>query len=432
MHYKNSLVITYLLSTSFDIDASRTERFLEIKEHVNDVNELQLHIANDQIQQDEEDEKFWERYLQNGMSIAPTRSPTTGTLPTRSPTTTTIPPSEPTSEAPTPAPIPSTLPPFPTVCNGLTMRERAQQLTEIARGASGNIMGRNTPQRMALEWLIQFDLFFVCPDDPKALQRYILAVFYFSTDGDNWDECSAPDDFSDPQSIAQANANCNVVTTPIVGGDLNPSFLPTIEGTDAWLTPVYECNWAGIACRQETLCVDRIEFEANGVGGILPFEVRDLPDLRFLILERGTTAGTIPAEFAQIEDLLFLDLDFNQLTGTIPEELYTVTDLFQLDLNDNLLTGTLSPSIGDLGSLIFLQLSGNDITGTIPDEVGQLTQLLTGSFENTGMTGSIPQALCDSLLSKPTYILITDCSPEGPGLPPKVQCTCCTDCFPDN
>ena len=56
---------------------------------------------------------------------------------------------------------------------------------------------------------------------------------------------------------------------------------------------------------------------------------------------------------------------------------------------------------------------------------------VTGSFELNDLTGSIPQELCDSLLQKPAYILITDCSPEGPGRPPKVDCTCCTDCFPE-
>ena len=55
---------------------------------------------------------------------------------------------------------------------------------------------------------------------------------------------------------------------------------------------------------------------------------------------------------------------------------------------------------------------------------------MTGSFEMNDLTGSIPADLCVSLNEKPAYILITDCSPEGPA-PPKVQCDCCTDCFPE-
>lgn len=348
-------------------------------------------LRNTGVIQFEEDENFWENHFNRFLSTAqPTRRPslspptprpptTLPPFPTRFPTPsngpppTTLPP-VPTPPTPPPDRQPSTRPPSVLVCEGISQLERAQQLTDIALGASGSIP-RGSPQDLALQWLIETDPFFVCPQNPKAIQRYILAVFYFSTDGDNWDECSAPDDPNDADSIDEANDNCNVRTTPFPGGEQNPSFLPTTEGTMAWLTPVYECEWAGITCRVATNCVDRIEFgelnkirsnyqhktwerklslcslsslillfcylEDNGVGGVLPFEVRDLPDLRYFILERGTTRGTIPEEFAQIEDLQFLDLDFNELTGTIPESIYTLTDLFQLDLNDNLLTGTL-------------------------------------------------------------------------------------------
>ncbi len=165
--------------------------------------------------------------------------------------------------SPTSPPIPS--PPRPTpspngplIC-GMSPDLRAQLLTDMAQQISGTI-SQGTPQFQALSWLIVGDAYAVCPDDPKAYQRYILAVFYFSADGDSWTECSAPSFLDDPDSIQEANDNCSITTTPIPGGDRNPAFLPTTEGTDAWLTPVYECEWAGIACRVEGNCVDRIEF----------------------------------------------------------------------------------------------------------------------------------------------------------------------------
>lgn len=225
-----------------------------------------------------EDEKFWLKHFHDMLStpsptIAPVpRPPTQPTPPVPSPTppvptpTTTLPPSNgQTPTTPPPVITPTTLPPVITrppsdvVCNGITQLERAQQLTDIAVGASGRIEP-GSPQDIALEWLIQTDPFFVCPDNPKALQRYILAVFYYSTEGDDWEECSAPEDPNDANSIDEANDNCSITTTPIAGGQLNPAFLPTTEGTLAWLTPVYECEWAGITCRVDTTCVDRIEF----------------------------------------------------------------------------------------------------------------------------------------------------------------------------
>lgn len=91
-----------------------------------------------------------------------------------------------------------------------------------------------TPQNLALEWILNEDTAYLCPQDESLVQRYVLAVFYYSTRGDRWRECSAPKDFSDPVSIALANAAC---TIQVEGGD-----------SDAWLTPSAECAWGGLAC----------------------------------------------------------------------------------------------------------------------------------------------------------------------------------------
>lgn len=72
-----------------------------------------------------------------------------------------------------------------------------------------------------------------------------MAVFYYSTRGDRWTECSAPLNFEDPAAIETVNTQCTVVAP---GG-----------GTDAWLTPVTECNWAGLACDAENSVI-RIDF----------------------------------------------------------------------------------------------------------------------------------------------------------------------------
>jgi hypothetical protein len=337
----------------------------------------------------EEENVIWDRLLQNFVSLPPTLSPTNAGSPT----------------TPTPTiQMSPTLPPSAGQPCGITPAVRSELLTNIAEQVSGPIAPGSYQER-ALNWLIGQDEYFVCPDNPQAIQRYILAAFYYATQGDNWEECSAPTSFSDPGAIAAANANCSITTTPIPGGNRNPLFLPTTEGDKAWLTPVYECEWAGITCRVETNCVDRIEFERNRLGGILPFELRDLDDLRFLILERGTIQGTIPVEFGEyfmilsmacitchrnflsntcldatnatgdIEDLVFLDMDFNQLEGTIPDQIYEFANLVQLDLNNNLLSGTISPLIGNLRNLVFFQISENDFSGTLPPEIRQLSSL---------------------------------------------------------
>lgn len=283
---KLSIAFALIFTSLAGVDAAQD---YDIQKNVHEVTKYENNnlrragviLIRQQGQYLEEDEKFWFKHFQHMLSTPfPTAAPTSRTplpptppfptptppFPTPTPPTPTItlPPSNgqfpttpPPAITPTP-PSPVTRPPSFVVCDGISQLERAQQLTDIAIGASGSI-NTGSPQDIALEWLIQTDPYFVCPDDPKALQRYILAVFYFSTDGDNWNECSRPESY-DSMSIDEANDNCSVRTTPIAGGQLNPSFLPTTEGTFAWLTPVYECEWAGITCRVETTCVDRIEF----------------------------------------------------------------------------------------------------------------------------------------------------------------------------
>lgn len=104
---------------------------------------------------------------------------------------------------------------------------------------------------MALQWLTEVDAFYACPQDIETVQRYVMAVFYYSTDGDNWFLCGAPEDF-DEESIEDANEECTYDGTRILPG--------SIGGTDAWLTPVSECFWGALACRADTGLMVTIDF----------------------------------------------------------------------------------------------------------------------------------------------------------------------------
>jgi hypothetical protein len=247
-----------------------------------------------------------------------------------------------------------------------------------------------TPQNLALEWITNLDTLSLCPQQRDALiQRYAMAVFYYSTDGDRWLRCSAPSDHSDPIAIAIANAQC---------------------GGNAWLTPVHECSWRFLECdnndnmirinigksvihyylrsiknrslysswqRTLTIIVYQLFPERNRVGGTLPYEMSELQSLQLLSLEEGLLAGTIPSQLGDIQTLEEIDLNFNIIGGSIPETFFTLSNLKQLDLNDNELTGTISTRIGDLSMLTFFQIERNLFTGTIPRELGQLQLLGT-------------------------------------------------------
>ena len=259
------------------------------------------------------------------------------------------------------------------VCGDLTPTERRDEILRILSTVSRSNLFFETgsPQQNAFNWIVDEDTAQLCPDDDNLIQRYTLAVFYYSTDGNNWNECNAPDDFSAPVSIANANSACTLTTV-----NATTIFPNDIRGSNAWLTPGSECRWGGISCYPTTsgnaLKVNVIEFENNGLSGVLPPEMEQLDAIRFFALERGSISGPIPSSYGNLNSLLLLDFDFNQLTGTINDSLWSLTQLRQLDLNDNEITGTLSEFIGNLSQLRFFQIDNNNMVGSIPATLGDI------------------------------------------------------------
>lgn len=335
---------------------------------------------------------------------------------------------EPTT-SPVIPPTPSPVTPLPTLSPVIRPDEKCALSIE-GRSTLMNIFLRvvsnpadvdtpGSPQALALEWLINEDPLQLCPQDKHLIQRYVMAVFYFSTRGDRWTECSAPplaEDVEDHEkAIEIANAECTLIVN---GYESN---------SNAWLTNGTECQWGGLGCNEENF-VTRIEMEQNGVAGTLPYELSRIQTLQNLILEEGILTGTIPTQLSEIRSLEQIDLNFNLLQGPIPEQLYALSNLRQLDLNDNELTGTISGDISKLSKMSFFQIENNLFTGTIPDSFGSLIALEVATMDNNKLSGTMPCELMNSTES--IKVLTSDClgAPNRPS-PPLVVCECCTQCF---
>jgi hypothetical protein len=130
-----------------------------------------------------------------------------------------------------------TLQPITGICPGITDEERVAQILAILDAVADpdDIRNNDTPQGLATTWIIAQDEFNVCPDYPKLVQRWTLAVMYYSTNGDAWFQCSA---------------NPNAVD---LCGIQSP-----FEGEERFLSPVSECEWAGIQCIDG--CVTEVEY----------------------------------------------------------------------------------------------------------------------------------------------------------------------------
>ena len=280
------------------------------------------------------------------------------------------------------------------------------------------------------------------------LERYVMAAFYYATNGDEWKECSA-NTMNNNTCTRTITAQSSEVLSFVIEQAFNDesSTTTTTEhgrkiGTKSWLSDTPTCDWGGLGCSHTSVgndsnnneegyyTIDHIEFEDNNLDGTLLPELSTLHNLKFLILEKGKLHGSIPSSYGSLSNLRVLDMDYNQLTGTLSSELYDLVELRELDLNDNRLNGTIGVEIGRLSELVYLQLDNNEFSGDIPMEVGELMELTWAVFHGNNFSGEIPLSVCEnkddgagSNQGKIT-LLTADClEDDGP-----VVCSCCDYC----
>jgi hypothetical protein len=198
----------------------------------------------------------------------------------------------------------------------------------------------DSPQSLALKWLTKKDPAKLNPADPGAVDRYILAVFYYGSNGQQ-------------------------------GG---------WKSSTNWLTRKGVCSWEGVEC---------IPREVNGVD--LPTRSYDANgSIIGFVLPSNGMKGTIPSEFAQFPELMTLDLSDNGISGTIPTMFGKMDKVRNLIFWKNALAGTFPIELTALTRLYQLHLGDNQLTGYIPDDIGLMTSLRTLSFSSNKFEGFFP------------------------------------------
>ena len=281
-------------------------------------------------------------------------------------------------------------------------------------------MDPTSPQSQALAWL-QDDPITLTPGrlTQTALERYALAVLYYTTSGPSWN------DF---------HLNRDGACTWNDGSGVYGVYCADV------------CEWNngtredGVTCSSVAGTVDYLIFWRNNLAGSIPWELVLLTNLVYLDLDENSLTGSIPTRINELTALeLFwavkngltgplppaispaawvIDLSENMLTGSFPESWWTtMTGLSDLRIDLNMLTGTLSTAIGLLPNMTVLSVYDNLMTGTLPSELGQLNWMSAMSIYGNSFTGSLNDTVCGlSELS----ILETDCD--------EVDCPCCTLC----
>jgi hypothetical protein len=298
-------------------------------------------------------------------------------------------------------------------------------LVSVSPSSASSLDDTTSPQFRALEWLSQGltntnitssrilgrrlqEL------DSKLIQRWTLAVIFFSTGGD----------FDGNSTTLLSNWTLD----------------------SGWLEPTSECEWSFVVCDDagsiteltiedngligdippeigllgETLVT--LSFNTNGLMGTLPTTVGQLKGLNRLSLQNNMLTGPLPTELGDVSSLQSLILSRNSFSGTIPTQVGSLVNLTYLDLALTNLNGTIPTEIGQLASLEQISLGSTRISGTIPPQLGDISSLKTVKVGRVDLVGDIPMGLCNR--DTPMEELRADCD--------EVVCPCCTLCCVDN
>jgi len=156
-----------------------------------------------------------------------------------------------------------------------------------------------------------------------------------------------------------------------------------------------------------------LDLGTNQISGVLPSTVGLLSSLQYMSIRNNGFSGGIPTDFGDLSVLTYLDLARNRLDGPIPTFLGRAIKLTRLFLSNNFLNGTIPteilqlkllntleaglnalngqvPAFGLLPRLTVLSLSKMDLSGTIPSNMGLLVNLATLDLSSNRISGEIP------------------------------------------
>ena len=191
--------------------------------------------------------------------------------------------------------------------------------------------------------------------------------------------------------------------------------------TSGWLSPFLSrsesvCRWNGVSCTNDF--VTKVDLSSSGIfiAGTVPWELVLLTNLKTLDFSFSQFTGVIPTRINELTNLENLWMENKLFWGPLLPDLPKT--LISLRFHANDFTGSIPDVWGSsLTNLKGLLINENQLTGTIPSSLGQISSLTRFEFGSNNITGSVDSFLCTGRIWSE---LIADCD--------KVVCTCCTGC----
>ncbi len=336
-------------------------------------------------------------------------------------------------EAPSAGPTisPSTLPPTVLVAGDVANSSSASEQAKIGTDLKfviANFSPSSLPllddptsaQSRAFDWMTK-DPSYWNMEISRIVQRWTLAVLFYSTGGPNWNVEYFPEAVADDKSPWLSYSDeCLWEST-------NDDTLGLICDNDKNYFGIHLRNvgLTGSLPSELGLLSDHLRLlfvNGNDLTGSLPSELGRLSALEKLNLQYNNFSGSLPSEIGNWGQLTIASLGNNQFSGQIPASTGSWGSMHTIGFENNVFYGTLPPEWSNLPYLESVSLQGNFLTGTIPYDYNFLYQLTSLSLQRNDLTGEMQQGLCPGENSMQE--LSADC-------PREMKCNCCTQCFRD-
>jgi len=245
----------------------------------------------------------------------------------------------------------------------------------------------SSPQQSALNWLVNDDPANLGHEHPALLDRYGLAVFYYSSSNSlqtsfkqggwknstNWMTSSGICSWYGIECIPrEQEATVENNYTPYTKTYDDNAMITGIKLSENNIIGYLPTEFGSGNALSELILLD---IEDNELSHTLPSTIGILPKLRDLLLKGNKIVGTLPESYGNLITLHQLNLGQNQLEGSIPNSWNQLKELRYLSLSQNLLTGTDFPDLSKMTRMTGLFLEDNDLQGTLPESLGTLTDL---------------------------------------------------------
>jgi len=241
-----------------------------------------------------------------------------------------------------------------------------------------------SPQHKAYKWLLH-DTGVEYPLDRDMtslmVDRYVLALLYYSTSGQNWTKqynflsnssiCEwhiSIDAEDDETNGVRCDDNGNVIEVHLDANELRGTLPSEFSAMSV---------------------LEVLSLSNNEIDGSIPSSISELGWLEKLYLSDNLFTSTLPDSIAGLTKLEVLDISSCLLTGTIPNGLPSITTLQELSLHSNRLSGTV-PDFMPRSDMRRIALSQNFLSGTIPASTMMLGRLEELDLHNTHMSGTLP------------------------------------------